>query len=304
MHIKFNTRTQLAFGLCIVVLCFCMTSCAKDEIIHENLVIDGNTPPDAFGVSDLQLNTYINNLYIDMFGRAPTEFELTDAKDILKGDAYSEESREEIINSLMVSYDYYKNINVLTSQKMLVDIDSLTIQYEIDLYVYLIYIAELTGDSLTVFYYEYFLEKLLKLRDAPVDLYFNEITTNEYFRRYIDNYYYDEVNMGSENFVVSCFENLFHRAPTDDEKTAGIAMVDGASSEMFLQAGNSKDDFINIVTSALEFYQGQVIEAFQTLLARYPTSYEMNEYALSIQETGSFNGMKIDIFKSEEYAGF
>lgn len=299
-------RSIIQNTLCTLILLtsIVFSSCDKTEIIHENLEIDGNTPPETFGVSDLQLNTYLNNLYIDMFGRAPTEGELTEGKELLKNENYSEASREDIINSLMVSYDYYKNINVLTSQKMLVDIDSLTIQYEIDLYVYLVDLAITTGDSVSLFYYEYYLDKLLKLKTAPIDFYNGDITISEYMRRYIDNLFYDEVNMGSENFVVSCFENLFHRQPTDDEKFAGIAMVDGISSEMFLQTGNSKDDFINIVTNTLEFYQGQVLEAYQTLLARDPSSAEMNDYALIIQETGSFNTMKVDIFKSEEYAGF
>ncbi|MBC8046825.1 MAG: hypothetical protein H7Y00_08520 [Fimbriimonadaceae bacterium] len=292
--------------ICLTLLLFAafFSACKKEELIHENVTIPDNIPPGQDGVSDLKLNSYVNNLYIDMFGRAPTEEELSEAKTTLKDNNYNETSREDIITGIMSSYDYYKNINVLTSQKMLVSIDSLTIQYEIDLYEYTIYIAELTGDSVAVFYYEYYLEKLVNLRDASVHLYNSSITINEYFKRYVDNIFYDDVNMGSENFVVSCFENLFHRQPTDDEMQSGIAMVDGEASMLFLVQGNSKDAFINIVGNALEFSQGQVLEAYQTLLARDPSSYEMNEYALQIQETGSFNEMKIDIFKSEEYAGF
>lgn len=282
----------------------CLSACKKEEIVHENLIIDGNTPPPADGVSDLQLSSYLNNLYIDMFGRAPTESELNTAKNELKEQAYSSEARNNIVGDMMESYEYYKNINVLTGQKMLVDVDSITVQSQIDLYVYLIDLAEITGDTVGIFYLNWYLDKCTKLRDAPVELYDGDITVNEYFRRYIDNEFYDEVNMGSENFVVSCFENLFHRSPTDDEKEKSILMVDGNSTSVLLQTGDSKADFINIVTSALEFYQGQVIESFQTTLAREPSPYEMNTYALDMQASGSFNGMRSDIFISQEYAGF
>ncbi|MBC8173089.1 MAG: hypothetical protein H7X71_04210 [Chitinophagales bacterium] len=304
MTLKHKDLPGNKFWIISSLLLFFIVSCKKDEIIHENVLLEGNTPPPATGISDIQLNTYVNNLYIDMFGRAPTEDELSDAKVVLKENLYSADAREQIISGMMESYEYYKNISVLTSQKMLVDIDSLTVQYEIDLYVYLIEIAELTGDSVGAFYLNYYLTKLLNLKNAPVDLYEGTITINEYIRRYIDNTFYDEVNMGSENFVVSCFENLFHRQPTDDEKYYSILMVDESSSEVLLQTGSTKDDFINIVTSALEFYQGQVLEAFTTLLARNPSSYEMNMYALQMMETGSFNTMKTELFKSEEYAGF
>ncbi|MBC8047928.1 MAG: hypothetical protein H7Y00_14115, partial [Fimbriimonadaceae bacterium] len=225
---RYISKTKVIhIGLTLILLTVLFSACKKDEIIHENVIIPDNIPPGQDGISDISINSYVNNLYIDMFGRAPTEEELNDAKTTLKDNNYSDAAREDIIAEMMLSYEYYKNINVLTSQKMLVSVDSLTIQYEIDLYVYLIYIAELSGDSAGVFYYEYYLDKLNKLKDAPVDLYEGTITTNEYFRRYIDNFFYDDVNMGSENFVVSCFENLFRRQPTDDEKYDGIYMVDG-----------------------------------------------------------------------------
>lgn len=292
---------QSVYAICTL---FIFVSCSKDEIVHENIIINGNTPPPQTGVSDIELNNYINNLYIDLFGRAPTDDELLDSKTQLKDNSYSKETRENIVSNMMESYEYYKNINVLTSQKMLVDVDSLTVQYTIDLYYSQIALAESTGDSLYIFYLQYYLDKVEKLKDAPVELYQGDITISEYMRRFIDNEFYDEVNMGSENFVVSCYENLFKRQPTNDEQSDGIMMVDGISTEIFLQEGNSKTDFINIVSTVLEFYQGQVIEAYNTLLGRSPTSYEMNEYALQMMETGSFNQLKTEIFKSEEYAGF
>ncbi|HPE96402.1 MAG TPA: hypothetical protein PKX04_00445 [Chitinophagales bacterium] len=279
-------------------------SCARDEILHENLVVDGNTPPPSNGISTLQLNNYINNLYIDLFGRAPTEGELEDRSEYLRTNNYSEEARGTIIDELMESYEYYKNINILTTQKMLVDVDSITVTNQIATYEYIIYLNELAGDTLYNYLIEFEVQKLTDLLQAPVDLYEGSIGVNEYFRRFIYNYYYDEVNMGSLNFVVSCFENLFQRLPTDEETSDGIAMVDGTSSQLLLIDGSSKEDFVDIVTNHLEFYQGQVIEAYHTLLAREPSSYEMYADGLDMMSDNHFNAVKKKILQSEEYAGF
>lgn len=303
-------RTMKAAGikatLSVILLniLFVLPSCKKDEILHENLVIDNNTPPENNGISTLQLHNYINNIYIDLFGRAPTDSELQDKSDFMRSNDFNEEARGIIIDELMAEYEYYKNINILTSQKMLVDVDSITITYQIDLFEYFIYLNELSGDTLFNAFYEYEIFKLEKLLNAPIDLYEGTIGIDEYMKRFIFNNFYDEVNMGSLNFVIACFENLFHRAPTDEELSDGINMVDGVSSQLFLIDGNTKEEFIDIVTTHAEFYQGQVLEAYSTLLARSPNSWEMNEYTQMIGEDNNFNRVKKIIMQSEEYAGF
>ena len=42
------------------------------EEIHIDTTINGNNPPDYSGVSDDKIVAYINKLYIDLLGRAPT----------------------------------------------------------------------------------------------------------------------------------------------------------------------------------------------------------------------------------------
>ena len=133
----------------------------RDEILHENLVVDGNTPP-SNGISTLQLNNYINNLYIDLFGRAPTE-ENWKTGEYLRTNNYSEEARGTIIDELMESYEYYKNINILTTQKMLVDVDSITVTNQIATYEYIIYLNELAGDTLYNYLIEFEVQKLTDL---------------------------------------------------------------------------------------------------------------------------------------------
>jgi len=281
-----------------------LSSCKKDEIVHENLIIDNNTPPPNEGISTLELQNYINNLYIDLFGRAPTESEMEEKSNYLREADFSVDGRAYVIEDMMSSYEYYKNINVLTTQEMLVDADSLSIVYQIALYEYFIELNNLAGDTLLNYFFEFEIDKMEQLLAAPGDLYNGTIGLNEYYKRFINNYFYDEVNMGSLNFVVACFENLFNRLPTVEETADGIAMVDGVSSQLFLIDGSSKVDFINIVSNHLEFYQGLVLDIYSTFLAREPNSWEMSTYAQQLQEENNFNAVKSIILQSEEYAGF
>ncbi len=288
----------------ISILSLFFASCAKDSVIHEDLIIDGNVAPPIDGVSQITLNSYINNLYIDLFGRAATESELMEQSDYLIEFDYSVDAREDIVENLMTSWEYYKNINVLTTQKYLVSLDSFSLKSQIDYWVYIIDIYYDTGLDVEALYYTIENEKLILLSTAHVELYEGSIFIDEYFKRFINNYFYDMVNMGSENFVISCFQNLFHRYPTDDELLDAVSMVDGASSQIFLQDGSSKSDFIDIIIHSPEFYQGQTIDVFNSLLARAPNSEEMDMYGQEMMDVNHFNSVKIKLLISEEYAGF
>ncbi len=288
----------------ISILALFFASCAKDSIIHEDLIIDGNVAPPADGVSQISLNSYINNLYIDLFGRAATEGELIEHSDYLIEFEYSSAAREDIVEEMMGTWDYYKNINVLTTQRYLVALDSFSLKSQIEYWVYLIDLYNDTGLEVEALYYTIENEKLILLSTAHVDLFEGDIFIDEYFGRFVNNYFYDMVNMGSENFVTSCFQNLFHRYPTDDELLDAVAMVDGATSQLFLQDGSSKADFIDIVIHSAEFYQGQTIDVFNSLMARAPNSEEMDIYGQEMMAVNHFNSVKIKLLISEEYAGF
>lgn len=291
-----------------VILSFCMVaffaSCAKDEIIHEDLLIDGNQPPDITGVSIVQVNNYVNSLYIDLYGRTPTSEELSAGANALIESDYDSLSRLELVSDLMDSWEYYKNFNLLIAQQYLVDADSISMQYQIDYWEYVIDLYTATGDDFEVAYYTWELNRLLDLTTAHVELANGEITMNTYFRRYLDNYYYDQVNMGSLNFVISAFNNLFHRYPTNDEEASGVAMVDGTTEQLFLMDGSSKGDFMDIMTTTPEFNQGLIISAFTAFLARNPTAAEVDYFTQQLLAGEDYNAIKKTILISEEYAGF
>ena len=110
--------------------------------------------------------------------------------------------------------------------------------------------------------------------------------------------------MGSENFVISCFENFYKRYPTVGELENGVAMVDGQTSRLLLKEGKNKVDFLDILISNSEFFQGRVLDAFRSLLLRDPISQELSEVTEKFITTDDYKNVQKDIAKTDEYAGF
>ena len=298
-----STRISVILWL-IVLLTF--AGCKKEVIeqVHQNKIVEDNEAPPYNGVSTLEIENYVNKLYIDLIGREPSDNELAADAVMLKANDLDEASRETIIDNLTGKYDYYTSYFESVSGRMLNGIDSAEMYEGLALYQALIQMAYQQGDTLLAFYLEYEYGKFLDLYTATSEYASGSIDINEFYKRFIFNAYYDEINMGSTNFVLSCFENIFFRFPTVAEETQGVAMVDGSSSQVFLQDGNSKTDFIDIVTQVAEFYQGLVIASYRSFLARDPTSYEMDLLMQDLEQTGDLQEMQKYILKSKEYAGF
>jgi hypothetical protein len=148
------------------------------------------------------------------------------------------------------------------------------------------------------------LQKLEALRDASADYAAGLISINTYLGYMINNLLFDEINMGSENIVLASFEHLFKRNPTETERQAGITMVDGFPAQLLLRDGNSRGDFVDIMTSVPEFYQGLVVDIFTRLLRRQPSSLEMAEGIQRFSDGDSYQSIQRQVALSMEYAGF
>jgi hypothetical protein len=142
------------------------------------------------------------------------------------------------------------------------------------------------------------------LKDADSLYKNNLISINKFYSTFCDNSFYDDINMGSLNFVQSCFEGYFLRSASSTETTNGVKMVDGESKIILLKNGNSKDDFIRIITETDEFYQGLVIDNYRGFLSRNPTSYESYKATFDFKNSSDLAEMQKSILKTDEYAGF
>ena len=296
--------------LAILLFVSCLTAvfigCTKDEVIenHIDTTITGNHPPNYSGVPDDKIIAYINKIYIDLLGRAPTSSELSDNLAYLDKSNLSDHSRDSMITALQSSYSYYSRLFSINSNEFLNGTDSVEIEYMILLLDYLYYVDSISGNMQNLIYYTYENNRLYQLQEITQDFMNGAITMNQYFAAFIDNYFYDQVNMGSENFVKGSFDDLFRRAPTDDELANGVSMVDNGSSILFLQPGDSKGDYVTIVTTTDEFYEGLVKKTYEQLLLRDPTSLEEGAYTSELKSTGNFQQFEKEIMKTSEYAGF
>ena len=212
-------RKYIAFLSLTVIVLLLFSSCTKEvhEDVYEDLVIDDNQPPPFDGVSTVELNTYVNKLYVDLIGRSPSEAELDQATQQLRDGEFTTAAKEAVITPLIESKAYYDRFFEVTTQKLLQGADSFQIAQEATNLYFAVDLVLSQGDTLIGYTLQLELDKLVALLDVKAEYRNGDITVNEFMRRMIMNQFYDQINMGSLNYVVSCFENLFHRQPTEQE---------------------------------------------------------------------------------------
>lgn len=295
--------TKISFLLLVATLVF---SCKKEEKVqvHKDLVFENNTAPDYSGVTTLQVENYVNRLYIDLIGNVPTSTELSADVAFLEANSLSQASRDTVVSKLIAKKQFYAKLwqdasNLMTNAGSKADLyqEILTYQYVASLYYQ-------NGDTFNAQFIDNEVQKLVNLYEADSLLKLQQINHNEFHKRFCFNLIYDEINMGTENFVVASFENLLGRYPTVQELASGKSMVDGTSTILFLQNGDSKIDFLNILTASREYYESRVEDAYSLLLQRKPTSVEMSNETNAFVLDDKWQNVYKKICKTDEYAAF
>lgn len=280
-------------------------SCKKKTVdIHENLIVEGNTPPPYDGISSTQIEVYVNKLHIDLLGVQVNDSDLASYTQYLKQQNLSTASRDSVIDVILSKQQYYDRLFALLSGRMLEGINEFQLQDEVNTYTFVAQQLYATGDTLNAQVVEYERDKLAYLLDADSLYMEGDINVNQFYAAFSNNLVYDEINMGSLNFVIACFENFLYRSPTAQETTNGVEMVDGQSRPILQSDGNSKLDFIGIITTCNEFYEGLVIENFTSYLSRQPTSQEMFDFTDLVKTSNDLEELKKNILHTDEYAGF
>ncbi len=280
----------------LISVCFLLTSCKKDEII----VPDNVAPPDGT-VSQLVIETYINKCYISLLGRKPTDAEEAAAKATLADGALSVQSRRTTLTPILASAEYRnKMLDTETIRLLTVPYDPNEVQLWIDIYTdllddpaYLPFINLLQVE----------IDRLEELQELPQLVAQGLIDRREMHQRLVNNFFYDQLNMGSFNLVVSMYNHFLFRDPTEAETNAGITMVDGFTSVVFYQNGSSKDDFISNFFSSDDYHEGVVRELFLRHLFREPTTEEMNYHTVRYLSTDNFEEVLKGILTMDEYVG-
>ncbi len=233
-------------------------------------------------------------------GREPVGNEKTDAKVILRQNNFSETDRKQFIGGLLTRSEYKRNQFNIVRNDYLQNVDSQEIAIQKLIFENLIQQPQyapfydlLSGE----------INRLDLLMKVNVDMAAGTLDYKGMLKRSVYNYFYDQINMGTENFVVSTFQNFLFRYPSDQELLSGKTMVDGNTATLFLQIGNTRQDYVDIFFDSNDYYEGQVRLMFSRYLFRQPTSAEAAFYAAIYKDSGNFAELQKAFFSLDEYAG-
>lgn len=271
-------------------------ACTKDKPI---IVSDNIAPPDQT-IDRVIKENYINKLYISLLGREPNTYEFNEANTLLGSDV-SLQSREQVIDIVLSNEEYYINLYRVFRQDYLNGIDTNDIRED-----YIILFENLLKDETNPFVieeYEESLNNLYLLNSTADDLISGQANVVDVHHRCVNNILYDELNMGSFNYVVSIYQNFLHRYPTEYELENGIIMVDGEQSICFEQNGNSKNDFNSLFFEHNGYYEGQIISVYNKLLFRDPTTLEISELIQSFKQNKDYQSLQKRILTTDEFLG-
>lgn len=298
LHLKFKRIEILPMNLrillCLLVL-LSVFSCSKDPIL-----IDGNDPPPDQTIEDQTIRNYINKVYISLLSREPSNSEYNSAFDSMRTKDFSEASRQMFLDQIFADPAYLDNVYANAREELLRGADTM------DIYTEWLGLNNLLNDpQLAPFYPIIQMEivRIEELMDVPEELADGSLNVRGMYRRVVNNSIYDNFNMGTENFIISTFQFFMHRSPTISELDECTKIVDGQEGIMFLQTGESKEDYLDIFFDNDEYYEGQVIYLFNKYLYRDPLSEEMTFYAQVYKQDDDYAALQRLILSLDEFAG-
>jgi hypothetical protein len=274
-----------------------LASCTKTEEVY----VPDNIPPPDMTISEVKVENYINKVHISLLGREATDAQMTAGKDILHAHNLSADDRIAFLHSVMEDSMYLRNIIDYTSTLLIrAYIDSNYNNYFINRYTLLL------ADTANAAFFDQLhseIDRYRQLNALEREYMAGVIKLPEVQRRLVNNSYYDEINMGTTNFVISCFETFFFRSPTSAELLQGETMVDGFYSQLLFEEGRTKEDFLQIFFNSDSYYEGQVRDLFKRYLYREPTSEEIAYYTARYKGNTDYKDLQSIILSLNEYIG-
>lgn len=276
--------------------CF-LLSCKTDQAL---VIIPDNTAPPDLSVSLVLQENFVNKSYVTLLGRKPSPVEQDQALQILGSANANQSSREQVLNTILAGEEFPQRQYDIARIEMLNNVDTVEITQIILLYTSLLDLPEYAQ---FVDFLQQEIARVQKLKELPADLASGSANRVEMHRRFVSNYFYDEINMGSQNFVLSMFEYFLGRNPIVSEEQNAIAMVDGIQTVVFEVEGDSKEEFIDIFLDSNDYYEGEVINIYKDFLFRLPDSYEMGTDTQFYKENQAYKSLLKRILSKDEFIG-
>lgn len=272
-------------------------ACQPDAII---LVPDNDSPPDLTVPGVVQEN-FVNRVYISLLGRKPESRELSSALAKLTQSNASPAARKTVVLDVLRQPAYKDRLYNTARIDLLNNVD--TAEIASFLFVFNLALQDPQYQSF-LYLIQYEIDRLEQLSAAAPQFMRGDIDKAELHRRMVNNSLYDEINMGTQNFVLSVFEHFLNRYPTQAEEQQSILMVDGSNAIVFGREGSGKEDFLDILLSSDAYLEGQVFDLYEALLFRDPLSAEMAAGTLRYRQTQAYDSVLTDILVTDEFLGW
>jgi hypothetical protein len=295
----------------IILTLVAFISCKKEPV-----VFDGNDAPNYAGVSTVVLNNYVNRLFIDLLGREPLNSEMADEVKRLRDAELSAASRGVLVDKLMFNTDFIEGDSSYRRAycvKVYENLKARFIEGSSDGFLtgeYNFYRSTAVLDSLNGDLTSYALKmqeaaRLEALLQSRAQWQSGLIDIDEMVRRMLFNAVYDEINMNAFNFVNASFDDLFYRFPTNPEFENAYTIVEfNEPALIFNRVAQNKSEYLDVLTTTGEFFEGMTIWVYRSLLSRAPSSQETFTSASPFSEDLNLSAIQRRILISDEYAGF
>ncbi|MBK8846455.1 MAG: hypothetical protein IPO27_07910 [Bacteroidetes bacterium] len=280
----------------LVLFSLLIFSCKKYETVTE----PNNTPPPDYTVDEVKVENYVNKSFITLIGREPSTAELGFYKQNLLVANFSMAERKEFLQDVIKLPDYLTHTYTVFLAELLNNQDTTDISLMISVF------GILLNDTTYAPFWSIIQEEQNRLIDFQK--FNNEWAVgnkrvDELHRMMVDNYFYDQINMGSLNYVISVFQHFLLRNPSNSEETSCVTMIDGQSALLFGQLGKSKKDFNDIFFNSDDYFEGQVRKYFLRYYFREPDNAEMIKYTKDLKTYKDFTKFQSDILAENEFAG-
>lgn len=284
-------RLKIFIGFLFI---FILTSCKKDN----EIIIKNNTAPPDYTISNEVIDSYYNRIYITLIGRKPSEREADSVRAILLSNKIDMNSRVNLISKLQTYEQYFDRTYDIARSELLNNPDTNEIGVFISIFSQYLSMPTYSNSAAQL---QYEISRLENMRKIPSKLKNQTMSIESMYQTCIDNYFYDQLNMGTENFVVSSFQHFLLRYPSADELEKAKKMVDGFSSFLFLQSGKTKNDYLNIFFNSDNFKEGMSRYLYKKYLFKEPsttTLYDMTNY---YKQNQKYQLIQQYILSSDEY---
>ena len=275
----------------------------------EEVFVDGNNVPNYSDVPTLRVEQYVNSVFIDMLGRAATEEERSLYVSQLESAGNSIAARKNFVsqlqNSSSTSSEFFYKLYTDLKGRYLNSSTDASIQEEFTTLAYIAHYDSLQGNYLVSQLEWIEANKVLAVLSIPENMQVNGLALNEACRIMMYNSIYDDLNMGTFNFVNASFDQNFFRFPTQSEFDNVYNSIEINTSGVFFgQTISSKQDYLDVLIHSNEFFEGGVRWMYRSYLSRDASDNEVYVLLDVMKEDQGYLEVQQVIFSSDEYAGF